>query len=96
VRFSEDVRGLTELKAKGSAVVDRVVRTRRPTLITRRGQGVAVLVELSEYERMQDELDFVRAVEAGLQESVRGDLADHGEALKILDSFGKPERATRK
>jgi prevent-host-death family protein len=89
VRFSEDVRGLTELKAKGSEVVDRVVRTRRPTLITRRGQGVAVIVELSEYERLQDEVAFVRGVEAAIRESRDGVLDDHAEALAILDEFGR-------
>lgn len=96
VRFSEDVRGLTELKARGSEVVDRVVRTRRPTLITRRGQGVAVIVELSEYERMQDEVAFVRGVEEALRQSRDGHLGEHAEALEILDDFGRRAGAKRR
>jgi antitoxin YefM len=88
-RFSEDVQGLTELKAHGSAVVDRVVRSRRPLLITRRGKGVAVLVELSEFERMQDLLGFIEAVEAGAEQSESGQLGSHKEAVKILERFGQ-------
>ena len=50
-KFSEDVRPLTDLKTRAGAVVDRLRRSRRPVLLTRRGRGVAVLMDLEEYER---------------------------------------------
>lgn len=90
------IRDLNELKAKTAAVVDHVVRTRRPVLITRRGRGVAVLVELSEFERMQDELAFRKGVERGLQDVRAGDVADHAEAATILRSFGSRPRKKSK
>ena len=90
VRFSEDVVGLNDLKTQAARVVDRVVRSRRPALVARRGKGVAVLVELGEFERMQDELAFRHAVEGGIADIEAGTLHDHEEAVAILDSFGKP------
>lgn len=98
VRFSEDVVGLTDLKTSAKRVVEHVVRTRRPTLIARRGKGVAVLVELSEFERMQDELAFRKAVEAGAQAADAGRLVPHDDALAILDRFGseRPKASKRR
>ena len=53
-RFSEDVHSVTELKTRASALVEQVRRSRRPMLLTRRGHGVAVLLDLEEYERLVD------------------------------------------
>src|SRR5947207_13927766 len=53
-RFSEDIRSITDLKVRAAAIVDRVRRSKRPTLLTRRGRGIAVVVDLEEYERLVD------------------------------------------
>jgi len=95
VRFSEDVVGVSDLKVRGRQVIDKVVRTRRPTLVARRGRGVAVLVELSEFERMQEELAFRRGVEAGARAARAGKLRPHAEALEILESFGAVTKRSR-
>lgn len=87
-RFSEDVRTLTELKTKASTLVEQVRRSRRPMLVTRRGRGVAVLLDLDVYERLIDRASFVEAVEAGAAAATAGDLRDHEEAEAILASFG--------
>lgn len=65
--YSHDVRPLGDLKVHGSAVVEQVIRTHRPVLITRRGRGVAVIIELAEYERMCAALEFGAAVNAGAE-----------------------------
>ena len=63
--FSRDVHPITDFKVKSSAIVEKARRTKRPVLITQRGRGVAVVVGLEEYERMQEELEFGRAVDEG-------------------------------
>ena len=47
--FSDDVRPITEFKVKGSEIIEQVHRTRRPVLITRRGRGIAIVIDLAEY-----------------------------------------------
>lgn len=86
-RFSEDVRPITELKQRASEIVDPARRTRRPVLLTRRGRGVAVLLDLEEYERLTDRTAFVEAVEEGASAVRAGDLHPNEEAMSILDSF---------
>ena len=90
-RFSEDVRPISELKTKASTLVEQVRRSRRPMLLTRRGRGVAVLLDLEEYERLVDRVSFVEAVEAGAAAAAAGDLRDHEEAEAILASFSLPD-----
>ena len=90
-KFSEDVHPLTELKTKASALIDQVRRSRRPVLLTRRGRGVAVLIDLEEYERLVDRAAFVEAVEKGAKAAADGDLYPQADAEKILESFGKTD-----
>ena len=87
-RFSDDVRPITDLKTRAAEVITHVQRSRRPVLLTRRGRGVAVLLDLEEYERMTDRLAFMEGVAAGTRAAEAGDLHSHKEALKILDTFG--------
>ena len=90
-RFSEDVRAVTELKTRGAQIVDHVRRSRRPTLLTRRGHGVAVLVDLGEYERLVDRAGFIEGVEAGAKAVAAGEVGSNDEAMSILDTFGQPD-----
>ena len=86
-RFSEDVRPITDLKLRASEIVDQTRRTRRPVLLTRRGRGVAVLLDVEEFETLTDRVTFIEAVEIGAEAARSGDLHPNDEAMKILDSF---------
>ena len=88
VRFSEDVRTITELKSKAAEVVNHAQRSRRPVLLTRRGKGVAVLLELETYERLVERSGFIEAVELGAKAAEAEDVYPHREAEKILKRFG--------
>lgn len=89
-RFSEDVRPITELKSGASGIVNHACRTKRPVLLTRRGRGVAVLLDLEEYERLADRGAFVEAIEEGARAVAAGDVHPHEDAVTILESFGTP------
>lgn len=88
-RFTEDVRPITDLKTRAAEIVDHARRSGRPVLLTRRGRGVAVLLDLDEYESLADRAAFVQAVEEGAQAARKGDLVSHSEAVRILESFGR-------
>ncbi len=88
VRFTEDVRPITDLKQRAAEIVDHTHRTRRPVLLTRRGRGVAVLLDVEEYEALNDRANFIEAVAVGAEAARAGDLHSNDEAMEILDSFG--------
>jgi prevent-host-death family protein len=67
-KFSEDVVPLSDLKVNPGKIVNRAKDTRRPILLTSRGRGVAVVQGLEEYESLEEEIQFMRAVAQGLVE----------------------------
>jgi prevent-host-death family protein len=72
------------LKVKSSAIVEQARRTGRPILITQRGRGVAVVVALEEFERMKEELEFGRALDAGAEQARRKQFASPAEVAAVL------------
>jgi prevent-host-death family protein len=84
VKFSEDVVPLGEMKVNPGKIVRRVDETGRPVLLTSHGRGVAVLQALDEYEAVQEERDFMRAVVAGLADIEAGRVMPLDEVVRSL------------
>jgi prevent-host-death family protein len=72
IKFSEDVIPLTDLKVNPGKVISQVKETHRPVLLTSRGRGVAVVQDLDEYEKNQEERAFMKAVAQGLMDVKSG------------------------
>ncbi len=66
IKFSEDLVPLTDLKVNPGRVVRHATEAHRPVLLTSRGRGVAVVQSVVDYEKAEEERDFMRAVVAGL------------------------------
>ena len=60
--ISEDIRPISDLKARGSEIVTQTTATGRPVVLTRHGRGVAVVLSVEEYERLQRAAEHVSAV----------------------------------
>jgi len=89
--FSEDVRPISELKTRNAALVGHVRETGRPLLLTRRGRGVAVLLDVKEYQQLVEHQQLVEAVVEGREAIESGDVRFHDEAVAILESFGSSD-----
>ncbi len=72
IKFSEDIIPLTDLKVNPGKVVNHAKNTHRPILLTSRGRGVAVVQGLEEYEKGEEEREFMKAVAIGLMEVREG------------------------
>ena len=72
IKFSEDIIPLSDLKVNPGKVVNHVKNTHRPILLTSRGRGIAVVQGLDEYEKGEEEREFMKAVAAGLMEVREG------------------------
>ncbi|WMJ09861.1 type II toxin-antitoxin system Phd/YefM family antitoxin [Nitrosomonas sp. sh817] len=84
IKFSEDVIPLSDLKINPGRVVNQAKETHRPILLTNRGRGVAVVQDLDEYEKNQEELAFVKAIAQGLMDIKEGNTLSLAEAKKRL------------
>lgn len=71
-KFSEDVVPLSDLKVNPGRIVKHAVDAHRPVLLTSRGRGVTVVQSVNDYETMEEERAFMRAVVAGLADIESG------------------------
>jgi len=83
-KFSEDVIPLSDLKVNPGKVVNRAKDNHRPILITSRGRGVAVVQGLDEYEKNNEEREFLKAVAQGLMDIKEGNELSLSEAKQKL------------
>ena len=72
IKFSQDIVPLSDLKVNPGKIVTRAQDTHRPILLTSRGRGVAVVQGLEEYENLEEERAFMKAVTQGLVEIKEG------------------------
>ena len=84
VKFSEDVISLSDLKVNPGKVINHAKDSHRPVLLTSRGRGVAVVQGLDEYEKLEEERQFVKAVARGLMDIREGNEFGLDEAKKSL------------
>lgn len=56
-RLKDDIKPLSEFRANVSGFLGQLHRTRRPIIITQHGKSAAVLMDVSEYERLLDRLE---------------------------------------
>ena len=68
IKFSEDLVPITDLKVNPARVVKHTTEVHRPVLLTSRGRGVAVVQSVGDYEKAEEEREFMRAVVAGLSD----------------------------
>lgn len=84
IKFSEDVIPLSDLKVNPGKVVNRANENHRPILVTSRGRGIAVVQGLEEYEKNNEEREFLRAIAQGLMDIKAGNELSLSEAKKKL------------
>lgn len=52
IHFDQDIQPLSEFRAGVASYIKQINETRRPLVITQRGKGVAVVLDVAEYEAM--------------------------------------------
>jgi prevent-host-death family protein len=69
IHFDKDIQPLSEFRAGVASYIKQINETRRPLVITQRGKGVAVVLDVAEYEAMQEKIELLeemRTAEAQL------------------------------
>ena len=82
INIEEDIRPLSEFRADAAGLLARVRRTKRALVLTQRGHTAAVVLDVSEYQRLLDELELLRDVQTGLRQVEAGEGVSHTEAKK--------------
>lgn len=80
IRADEDIRPLSEFRAGVASFVKQIREARRPMVLTQRGRGVAVLVDVREFELMQARLEILEDIYRAEEQLAAGEGVSHGQA----------------
>lgn len=89
LKLDEDIRPLSEFRAGVASFVKHVNETRRPLVLTQRGRGVAVVVDIREFEAMREKLALLEDISRAEAQLAAGKGIPHEEVkariLKRID-----------
>ena len=63
VVLDQDVKPISEFRANAAALLQQVQRTKRPLVITQQGRSAAVLLDVSEYEKLLARLELLQDIQ---------------------------------
>ena len=58
LKVDQDIRPMSEFRTGIASFLKQVHDTKRPLVITQHGKGVAVLLDVAEYEAMQEKISY--------------------------------------
>ncbi|WP_445425504.1 MULTISPECIES: type II toxin-antitoxin system Phd/YefM family antitoxin [unclassified Alishewanella] len=62
IHLDKDIQPLSEFRAGVTSFIKQVNETRRPLVITQHGKGVAVVLDVAEYEAMQEKIELLEEI----------------------------------
>ena len=89
LKLDEDIRPLSEFRSGVASFVKQVTGTRRPMVLTQHGRGVAVLVDIHEFELMRERLALFEDIAVAESQVAAGQVVPHKEArARVLKKLG--------
>lgn len=82
VDLKEDIRPLSEFRADAASMIQRVRETKRALVLTQRGHSSAVVLGVSEYQELLDELELLRDLHIAVRQVEDGQGVPQEEALR--------------
>ena len=62
IHFDQDIKPVSEFRANAAGLIDQMKTSGRPLVLTQRGHSAAVLLDVTEYERLVSEIELLRDV----------------------------------
>jgi antitoxin YefM len=88
MKYSRDIRPVSEFRANAAAFVQQVRETRRPLILTQHGKSAAVLLDVEEYERLVERVELLEDIALAEEQIERGEWIGHedvkAEILKLM------------
>ena len=66
IKVDQDIRPMSEFRTGIAFFLKRVHDTKRPLVITQHGKGVAVLLDVAEYEVMQEKIELLQDMQTSI------------------------------
>ena len=87
--IEQDIRPMSEFRSGVASFVKQVHDTKRPLVITQHGKGVGVLLDVGEFEAMQEKIELLEDIQTSISQLEAGNGINHedarGEVLQGLE-----------
>jgi prevent-host-death family protein len=80
LKTDQDIRPLSEVRTGIANFIKQVHDTKRPVVITQHGKSVAVLLDVHEYEAIQEKLELLSDIQTSLAQLETGQGIAHEDA----------------
>jgi prevent-host-death family protein len=84
LRIDQDIKPLSEVRTGIASFIKQVHDTKRPVVITQHGKGVAVLLDVNEYESMQEKMELLTDIQTSINQIDDGEGVEHDEAKEMI------------
>ena len=80
LKVDQDIRSMSEFRTGIASFLKQVHDTKRPLIITQHGKGAAVLLDVGEYEAMQEKIELLQDIQTSLSQVEHGMGVAHEDA----------------
>jgi antitoxin YefM len=84
IQLDTDVKPVSEFRANAAGLIDQLRNSGRPLVLTQRGHSAAVLLDVTEYERLLTEIELLRDVREAEDQIVTGAVLSNRDAKAEL------------
>jgi antitoxin YefM len=89
IRLDQDIQPLSSFRAGVASYIRQINETHRPLVITQRGKGVAVVLDVAEYEAMQEKIEMLEEIQQAESELASGSgVSNENARTKMLGRLG--------
>ncbi len=84
LRIDQDIKPLSEVRNGMATYIKQIHETKRPLIITQRGKSAAVLIDVQEFEAMQEKIELLTDIHSSLSQLEKGEGIKHKDAKNML------------
>ena len=84
IRVTDDIRPLSSFRAEATSCIKHIHDTKRPMVITQRGKGVAVLLDIHEYDALQEKIEVLQDIYNAEMQIESGKTVSHAKAKENI------------
>jgi len=84
IELDQDIQPLSEFRKHAADFINRIKSEKRSIVLTQHGKSAAVLVDVSEYQRMIDKIDLMEELIEAERQIARGEVVSNKEAKKQI------------
>jgi prevent-host-death family protein len=90
VRLDTDIKPVSEFRANAAELIEQVRTTGRPLVLTQRGQSAAVVLDVTDYQQMIDEVELLRDVRTAVEQIGSGKgVSNRAAKAELRRRFGR-------